>query len=322
MTESSDLTQPGIQADTAPTRVLAVYYSQSGDVSRAMESFIAPIKAAGAECIVEAIRPTASYPFPWKNLLRFFNLMPECVVGESPPIEEPTFSPDADYDLVILGYSVWFLSPALPIRGFFNSPHARVLDGRRVITVSVSRNMWHSAGETMKRLLGDAGAKHIDNAVITHQGPVWATFITTTRMLFFGKRDRFLGIFPPAGIRDEDFNAFGRFGDAVANQLDRLSESEASPLLGGLNAAPINRRFVLPEFFGGYIFSAWARIIRWLGGFAQWLRIPGVLCFIGFLVSGIVVGIPLLLIGRFLFHPLLKRHIQARIEMLQQPSGP
>ena len=40
----------------------------------------------------------------------------------------------------------------------------------------------------------------VDNVVVTHQGPPLATFVTTTRALFTGKRDRLWGIFPPAGI--------------------------------------------------------------------------------------------------------------------------
>ena len=304
-----------------PVRILVLYYSQSGDVHRSIESFIKPLRKPGVTLRIAPILPQETYPFPWKNVFRFFSILPECVVGDPPEITEPNWPEDERFDLIILGYQVWFLSPSLPVQGFFNCGHSKVLNGTKVITLTVSRNMWHSASETMKRLLAKAGAVHVDNVAVVHQGPAWATFLTTTRLLIFGKRDRLLGIFPPAGILEEDFQVVERLGTAVSEQLDRVHEPDSQPFLRDRNAAPINRHYLLPEFIGWYLFSAWAHLLRFLGRGAKWLRAIGLLCFVPFLVGMIVIGIPLVIIGRLLFYPLVNKFVQSHEARLKEPSG-
>jgi hypothetical protein len=44
--------------------------------------------------------------------------MPECILGVPPEIEPPGFDPIEPFDLVVLAYQVWFLSPSLPVQGF------------------------------------------------------------------------------------------------------------------------------------------------------------------------------------------------------------
>ena len=83
------------------------------------------------------------------------------------------------------------------------------------------------------------------NVVVTHQGPAWATFITTTRTLLTGKRDRLWGRFPPAGIAESDFDRLRSLGEAVARQFDALAGPNGRPLLRGLGAVEVNRRYVI-----------------------------------------------------------------------------
>jgi hypothetical protein len=303
------------------TRILVIYYSQSGDAARIAGSLAESLRVPGVEVVVERIVPRHAYPFPWRSVRRFFDVLPECMIGPAPDIIPPAFNPDDDFQLVILVYQVWFLCPSLPIQGFLKSDAARVLRGTKVMTVSVSRDMWQSASETMKKLLKAAGAIHIDNAAVTHQGPTWATFITAPRFLLFGKAGPFLGWLPPAGVREEDIAGMSRFGKAITDRLGDLRDPSCGPLLAGHQPVRIKQRFLLPELVGWYWFRAWAYGLRFLGRCGHWLRSIGIYLFIVFLVVGVVMGIPILILLRLILAPFISRHLSSYAERLAQPSG-
>ncbi|PLZ88721.1 hypothetical protein [Fischerella thermalis] len=301
-------------------RVLVVYYSQSGDVTRAVESFTKFLQTAEIELTWECIKPKDNYPFPW-SLYKFFDVFPECVNGEPPEIYPPKFGNDEKFDLIILAYQVWFLAPSLPIQGFLKSKYAKVLENTKVITLVVCRNMWHSASETMKKMIAEVGGIHIDNVVLTHQGPPLATFITTPRLLLTGKKNRFLGVLPAAGVRDEDIYALSRFGKQIANNLAALSDSSRQPMLQGLGAVEVNQRYVIPEFIGRLVYRPWAKIARFFGKQGSWSRIPIVCIFAVQLIFAIPIVLIVSTVVQFLFAPLIHKKIASYIELLKSPSG-
>src|SRR6516165_342471 len=293
------------------THILLIYYSQSGEAGRVAETLATTLCDPEVELVVERLRPKQEYPFPWKSVGQFFAILPECHLGPLPELEAPAFDPDQKFDLVILIYQVWFLAPSLPVQAFLKSRAARVLKGAKVMTVSVSRNMWQSASETMKQLLADAGARHIDNIVVTHQGPAWATFITTPRALLFGKKEGFWGIFPPAGLADAELARVARFGKAILDCRDRLHLPEGVPLLTGLGAVHIQRRYLIPERIGWYWFRGWGHLIRFLGRLGTVPRVAGVYVFVVFLLFLIVIVMPLTMLGRLLLYPLIYKRLAA-----------
>jgi len=300
-------------------RVLVLHYSQSGQSARAAASFVSTLDPSRFEVRMEPVRARTPYPFPW-SFWGFFGVLPDCVLGRAPAIESPGFGPEERFDLVILVYQVWFLAPSLPIQGFLASPWARVLQGTRVITVVVCRNMWHTASETMKGLLRKAGALHIDNVVLTDPSPPLASFVTTPRWMFTGKQDRFLG-FPPAGVPEEQIRRLSRFGDAISRSEDTLAGPDAHPILRGLGAVAVESRFVLPELIGRLSFRPWAHVIDAAGRLGGIARRAATFLFVLYLVFAILVLVPLAAIVRLLFHPLVKRPIAAYVERLKRPSG-
>lgn len=312
-------------ADHAPNggpRVLIVYYSQSGDVRRAAEALAAPLASHGADVHWEELRPTPPFPFPWRNIHHFFYIMPDCVLGHPSPIEP--LSPRAfdDYDLVILAWQVWFLSPSLPVQALLRSPDAeRLLKHRNVITVCVSRNMWHSASETMKRMLRDVGARQVDNVVVTHQGPPLATFVTTTRRLLTGRSGKVLGVLPAAEVGDRDFDRLRQLGVALAEQRERIKSREAASYLRGLDAVHVNRRYVIPERMARGVFYAWAKGLEGSGRIWVGFRHIGTFLFGNFLLTMILTGIPLVFLGQWLLSPLLGGWLGKYVAQLEAPTG-
>ena len=305
----------------AAKRVLLVYYSQSGEVARIVESLTAELLAAKAAVILERLHPRGQYPYPWRSLRRFFDVMPETILGLPPPIEEPNFDPALTYDLVVIAYPVWFLSPAPPIQALFQTPASAVLEGADVVTISVSRSMWHNASETMKTLLAAAGARHRDNVVVTHQGSSLVTLISTPRALLFGSRGSLLGVFPIAGVGENDLARVRRLGDVLAARLPTASETRPRPLLEGEPAVVIKRWSVVPELVAWYCFRAWARIIRALGRIHKAVRTAAVYAFSVFLVCLILFGLPLTVLATWLLSPVVRSRLDSYVARLAQPTG-
>lgn len=301
-------------------RVLALCYSQTGQLRRCLDSLLSGLDPEEFEVHVEVIRARETYPFPW-SFGDFLDVFPESVRWEAPAIEEPGFDPDTEYDLVVLAYTVWFLAPALPIQGFLRSPYARVLEDTPVLTLIACRNMWHTASEQMKGELQRLGAHHMDNVVVVDDGPAWATFVTTPRWMFTGKKDRFLRIFPPAGVSEDAIAGLQRFGAAVTAGRESLAEPHPGPLCRGLDPLEVNERFVIPEMIGEHTFRPWARIVRAVGPRGSTWRKPVLGVFVVYLVLAILVLIPLTIVLRILLYPFLRRPLGAFVERLKSPSG-
>ncbi len=86
-------------------RILAIYYSQSGQLRDILENLTNDIKDSADIDFVQ-IEPVTAFPFPWKPYT-FFDAMPETVERIASPIKPlPEKVMNTDYDLVILGYLV------------------------------------------------------------------------------------------------------------------------------------------------------------------------------------------------------------------------
>ncbi len=288
-------------------RVLLVHFSQTGQLSRAARTLAAPLaQAADIELVEEVLRPCRPYPFPWP-FWRFLDAMPESVLLEAPALEPLTVSADQRFDLVILAYQVWFLAPAAPMTAFLRSEAARrLLRGRPVVTVIACRNMWLSAQETMKRLIGEAGGELRDNVVFTDRGSALASFVTTPRWLLTGRRDAFWGL-PAAGVAEEDIAGGERFGRALLAALRADRERDPAPMLAGMDAARVDRRLVFSERAGQRAFKAWSRVIRLGGGPGAVGRLPFLALFCVYLVTMILVVVPPSMLLQRLLRPLLMR---------------
>ena len=105
-------------------KILVVSYSQTGQLASLVENFTKPLaNDEDFELVFKNIEPKVKYPFPW-NVLNFMEIFPEAAHLE--PCELKDIEDDEnDYDLIILAYSVWFLSPSIPISSFLQTSYAR-----------------------------------------------------------------------------------------------------------------------------------------------------------------------------------------------------
>ena len=300
--------------------VLVINYSQTGQLADITAQVIAPLRAAGHKVHLETLEPETPFPWPWP-IIDFFDAFPECVQLDAPPLKPLNIPMDQPFDLIILTYQVWYLAPALPMTAFLQSPVGQqLIKGKPVITLVACRNMWLSAQATMQRLIAQAGGQLRDHLAFTDQGHALATFITTPRWVWTGKRDRFLGL-PPAGVAPEEIRQASRFGRALADALDHDGEKSGSAMLTGLRAVTVNPRLALSERAGLRAFRVWSKLIRLFGRRGQWRRRPLLLVFALYLIALILSVVPLSLLVQWLLSPLLKPRLDRLRAELELPSG-
>ncbi len=300
--------------------VLVINYSQTGQLADIAAQLIGPLREAGHRVHLETLAPVSPFPFPWP-IVDFVDAMPECVQLDPPPLQPLSPAAKADFDLVILCYQVWFLSPALPMTAFLQSEEGkRLIRDKPVVTLVACRNMWLSAQETMQKLIAEAGGRLCDHLAFTDRGHPLATFITTPRWVLTGKRDRFLGL-PPAGVAPEEIHGARRFGHALADALDRNAETTGQPMLTGLRAVTVNPRLAISERAGRRAFGVWSRLIRAFGQRGSWQRRPALLVFSLYLIVMVLTVVPSSLLLQWLLSPLLKSRLEGLRARLELPSG-
>lgn len=302
-------------------RVLVVYYSQTGQLRRVAQSVCAPLEqASDIELDWCALEPEQPYPFPWP-FFAFFDQFPEAVHLDPPQLRPLTVPTDRRYDLVILAYTVWFLSPAPPVTAFLKSAQGRaLLRDTPVVTLIACRNMWHMAQEEVKRLLADAGARLSDNVVLTDGGSSFATFITTPRWMLTGKTDSVWGL-PPPGIDAPRIRAASRFGVALVEALRENRLDGSRPALSGLGAVEADVRLVPSEKIGRRSFQIWGRLLRAVGPPGAPQRKPVLALYAVFLVSMILTIVPVTMLIRYLLNSLAGTRLAEQKRYFEQPSG-
>jgi hypothetical protein len=299
-------------------RILVVYYSQTGQLTRIVRSMLAPLAGRGDVQIEwHEVVPQPAYPFPW-TFLAFLDAFPESVYLDPPAVN--ALDATARYDLIVLAYQVWFLAPSLPITGFLHSPGAALLKDKRVITVIGCRNMWTTAHQSMQALLGAAGARMTDNVVFMDSGSMWSTFITTPWWLLTGNKGPLLGILPEAGVSERDIARAARFGRALADALPDIARGATGPFLSGLVAVKANPHTMLAERIGHRSFRVWGKLLRSLGKPGSAVRKPVLAIYALFLITMIITVVPITgtiayLLARF------SRRVGERAESLEAPSG-
>ncbi len=300
-------------------KVLVLYYSQSGQLKSVVDSFISKLGDNDIKVDIRAIEPVVAYPYPW-SFYEFFDEfsgaahMKGCEIKDIKNLED-------DYDLIILGYTIWFLAPSSPVVGFMKSDQAKkIFKDKPVVTLIACRDMWVMAQEKVKKLLDDVGAKLIDNVALTDQGKGIYSFATTPRWLLSGKKDAFW-IFPPAGILQKDIDEASRFGRRLNKVLKEDREKEGKPLLKNLNAVNVNGKLIASEIIATRSFYIWGKIIDFCGKKKSFSRKIAITVYTIFLALMVFTLVPINIIVRKILNYFQKDRLKELEKKYEEPSG-
>ncbi|MGA9852088.1 MAG: dialkylresorcinol condensing enzyme [Gammaproteobacteria bacterium] len=304
-------------------KILAVHYaSPSGQLTEVIHKLTAPLAGAdGIELRELVLRPRAPYPFPWP-VLRFFDTFPEAIYLDPPELEPLDLGANEHFDLVILGYQVWFLSPSLPTTAFLKNPEVKaLLANTPVVTVIACRDMWLMAQERVKELLAAAGARLVGNVALVDEAGSIGSFLATPLWMLTGKRGPLLGgLIPRAGVKPEQICNSRRFGERIAQALNANQPIDAG-VLRGLGAVKVNTQLIATERAARRSFLAWGALLRALGKQGAWARKPVVMIYIVFLILLLITVLPISALLKTLAAPLLRKRIVAQQAYFSEPSG-
>ena len=290
-------------------RVLVVYYTQSGQLKEIIDSVLSPLTEVTIDFLpIDTAEP---FPFPWTDEA-FFGAFPESYL-QIPQLLKPFELVHTDYDLVILGYQVWYLSPSIPFNSFLQSEAGKqLLQGKPVITVSGTRNMWVMAQQKVKKLLTNCGAQLVGNIALTDRHHNHISVITIVQWLFSGdKNKRYLGVFPKAGVADKDIQGASVYGTLIAPHLqtgDYTGLQQAIVAHGGVHY----KRFLLSaEKKGNRLFGIWAKMI-----YGSKKRKFLLKCFRIYLYIAIWVLMPIVWLLYWLTYPLFFWKVEREVKQL------
>jgi hypothetical protein len=287
--------------------ILIIYFSQSGQLSEIVENFALPLESAGVNVEKIALKPKEPFPFPWTSDT-FFDAMPESVLGIPVELEQIEYK-RSSYDLVVLAYQPWFLSPSLPTISILkNAGFQKIIQQTPVVTLIGARNMWLNGQEKVKAQLKEIGAKLVGNIALIDQHNNHLSAVSILYWMLTGKKERYLNIFPKPGVSDTDIKNASVFGKTVLDYLHKENWIGLQDSLILQKAVEIKSNLMFIEQRAGKLFSIWANLIRgkknrkpWVTGFKYYLLIAL------FIVAPIVVSI-----NEILFKPFLKKQINKK----------
>lgn len=290
-------------------KVLVLYYSQTGQLTEIVESFVAGLKSplGGVEVEVVRAKPKNDFAFPWTSD-RFFDAMPETVLAIPTPMEKIELK-ETKYDLVVFAYQPWYLSLSIPANSILATDEVKkILKNTPVITLIGARNMWLSSQEKLKKILKELGANLVGNIALVDRNQNSISAITILHWMMNGKKDRYLGIFPKPGISDEDISNTQVFGKTVLAFLRKGNFKGMQQQLANQGAVEVVSDYMIIEKLAPRLFLIWANFITKRKNRAAWLVVyKYYLLFALFIIAPIV-----LTVNAILFRPFLGKSISEK----------
>jgi hypothetical protein len=286
-------------------KVLAVFYSQSGQLEEIIDHFTRPLEEAGASVDKLRIYPEQAYPFPWTGK-SFFSVMPDCV-QQVPGTLQPFMFKESKYDLIVLGYQAWFLSPSIPSNTLLSDPKFQELaKDTPVITITGARNMWLSAMEKIKPVLKKMEAPLVGNLALVDRHHNLISFVTIFYWMFKAKKERLLNIFPVPGVSEADILKTKVYGEAAIPYLDKGNWQGFQEEMVKQGAVPVKYNLMFIESKARKIFKIWAGIISKRKKKDAWL-----VAFKYYLLIALFIAAPIILtVDAILFKPFLSGRIK------------
>jgi hypothetical protein len=297
------------------TNVLVIYYSQSGQLKEIASKIAQPLlNSDEINVVFHEILLEKPFPFPWDKT-SFFDAFPESFL-QIPTVLKPVPQEimNVKFDLVLLNYQVWYLTPSIPINSFLKSDQAKqLLKGVPIVTINGSRNMWIMAQEKVKALLKQNDAYLKGNIALVDRAGNLISVITIVKWMFTGIKKKYLGIFPLPGVSDEDINESSIFGDEIKKALLNDELDDLQPKLVKLDAVKVSSYLVSVDRTANKIFYKWSNFINnKKSAREKWLKV-----FYIYLLLAIWLISPIVYILHLILYPLKVNKIKKEIQYYQ-----
>ncbi|TYP74225.1 NADPH-dependent FMN reductase family protein [Aquimarina intermedia] len=278
--------------------ILILYYSQSGQLREILSNLAKPlVESADMNVVFHAIEPEQPYKFPWKKE-DFFQVFPETFLQKTKPNKPlPQHIKDTKFDLIILGYTVWYLSPSIPINSFLKSEEARVLlENTPVVTVNGSRNMWILAQEKIKKLLFKINAKLVGNIAFVDRHVNHISVITIVHWMMGGKKTKYLGFFPKPGVSETDIKSADKFGEILKKYIEKAEFATLQEDIVSVGGVVVKPFLIRSDQGGNRVFDKWSKIIYHTGQKSEIRRARLLKVFNYYLLFAIWIVVPIVFI--------------------------
>jgi len=299
-------------------KILIAYYSQSGQIKEVLDEFIQPfVGDEEYELFFHQIKPVNDYPFPWTSEA-FFDAFPESVTETGCELVPMPKALKQNYDLIVLGLQVWYLSPSIPIAAFMHSDDFKdIANGIKLVTINACRNMWTQSQEVIMKLIRQANANYIGHVVLFDRTNNFTSVLTIMYWAFTGKKDQMWGFMPKPGVSDKDIKGMHVFGKILKdhwhnNQLENLQAAFVKS-----DGAIVKPYLMSMEHKGKRIFKIWSKIILKKGGPGNPNRVFILKMFKYYLLIMIYLVSPIVTLAFFITYPLFYKRIQRKINRYQ-----
>jgi hypothetical protein len=292
--------------------VLVIYYSQSGQLESIARNIAMPLlKSDDVNVIFHEIQLEKPFPFPWNNEA-FFGAFPESFL-QIPTVLKPVSEEimKTKFDLILLHYQVWYLTPSVPVNSFLKSPEAKILlNNTLVVTINGSRNMWIMAQEKVKVLLKQSNALLKGNIALVDRVGNLISVITIVEWMFSGVKKKYLGIFPLPGVSDKDITESSKFGEVILSSLLENNFENLQQRLLEIDAVRVSSYLVTVDKTANKIFAKWSNLIIKKGESRKfWLK-----AFKVYLLLAIWLISPIVYILHVIMYPFKMQKIKKEIE--------
>lgn len=247
-------------------KVAVFYYTQTQQLFHILRSLLTPLEGYGCNVIYKQIEPAVPFEFPWTSD-GFYQVFPETRQEVAFENKEIDFSDVADADLVVLGYQPWFLSPSIPVSSFLQQPSTqRYLNGKMVITVVGSRNMWISSHDSIDRHFIISNSNWIGNIVLEDRHNNLVSVLTIFRWLIDGKKEpsRYL---PEAGVSQKDIDSIAGLASEIYYTLEHKDYNTLQNRIAGKGGVVFHNNLYLIERAGHKMFGFWSKWILKKGSY-------------------------------------------------------
>jgi hypothetical protein len=300
-------------------KILVLYFSQTGQLTEIVKSVLSPVeKSQDISLVFEELRPKRKFPFPWTSQ-QFCDVFPESFQEIPCELEPFNFNADDNFDLIVLAYTVWYMSPSIPVTAFLQSPEAqKVIKNRPVVTVIGCRNMWLLAQEKVKTRIYDMGGRIAGNIVLMDKAKNLVGIATIAYWMFTGKKDRCLKILPCPGVSETDIKEAERFGHILLKGLSKDKIDIDQTVLNEHGAICVLPSYIIFEKRILKVFKIWSNFILQKGSPGDPNRSFRVRLFFYYLLVAIFLIAPLATLVSFVARIVNRKNIKEAVEYFSQ----